>query len=67
MDIMSASIQVLGTLRKGEGEVLMIESTVEPPFKPEWILQKGFFTYMKDRLKRYWGGTRASYVPESIG
>jgi hypothetical protein len=40
----------------------MVESTVEPPFKPEWILQKGFFTYMWDRAKRYWGGTRASYV-----
>ena len=46
----------------GEGEVLMVESTVEPPFKPEWIFQKGFFTYMWDRAKRYWGGTRASYV-----
>jgi hypothetical protein len=62
MDIMSASIQVLGALSNRMGEVLMVESTVEPPFKPEWILQKGFFTYMWDRAKRYWGGTRASYV-----
>jgi len=44
--------------------VLIVESTVEPPFKPEWILQKGFFTYMWDRAKRYWGGTRASCVSQ---
>jgi hypothetical protein len=46
--------------------VLMKESTVEPPFKPEWIFQKGFFTYMWDRAKRYWGGTRASYVYRGV-
>lgn len=65
MDIMSASIQVLGMLVLDLGVECVadeVEPTVEPPFEPGWLFKKGFFSYAWNRARSYWGGTRASSV-----